>query len=92
MAIEKKQSDCHAWESPRKMEVMKMCVGGCPASPSFAQDLLRPPKSAKVDRVSLRSNDREKFTLDSCRCIASSEWRLACLVPGGLFGHKVKAG
>lgn len=55
MAMEKEKSDCHAWKSPRKMEVMKMCVGGCPSLPLFAQCLLRPPNSAKLDRVSLRS-------------------------------------
>lgn len=55
--------------------------------------LQRPPNSAKLDRVSLRAvKGQRKSSLSSCRCIASSEWRLLCLVPARLLGHTVKAG
>lgn len=54
--MSKTRRDCHAWNSPRITEVVKMCVDGCPALPLFAeatkqlqagQDVAESSKTAK---------------------------------------------
>lgn len=86
MATPKTRRDCHAWNSPRITEVVKMCV-------QLYRCLQTPPNSAKLDRVSLRAEKwQRKPSLSSCRCIAGREWRLLFLAPARIFGHMVKAG